>query len=155
MPNLFKAIIAILLPLVVGGCSGYLTAGAVNDWYLTLNRPSFNPPSWVFGPVWTTLYLVMGWSLYRIWRLPQTPQRNKAITIFTMQLTLNFFWSLIFFRWQAIGFALLEIVFLWFSITTMIHLFRKLDPPAGLINIPYLLWVSFATALNAAYWVLN
>lgn len=155
MPRSIKDIIAIMLPMVIGGYSGYLTAGAVNDWYLTLNKPSFNPPSWVFGPVWTTLYIVMGWSLYRIWCLPATPQRNKAMAVFFLQLTLNFFWSLIFFRWQAMGIALLEIALLWLSIAAMIHLFRKLDTAAGLVNIPYLLWVSFATVLNAAYWVLN
>lgn len=155
MNGRIKAIVGILSPLVVGGYSGYLTAGAVNDWYLTLNRPSFNPPSWVFGPVWTALYLLMGWSLYRIWRLPPTPQRNRAIMLFSFQLILNFFWSIIFFRWQAIGCALLDIVLLWFSIAAMIHFFKKLDTAAGLVNIPYLLWVSFATALNAAYWVLN
>lgn len=155
MPRALKAIVSIILPLVIGGTSGYLTAGSVNDWYLTLNKPSFNPPSWVFGPVWTTLYIVMGWSLYRIWRLPPASQRNKAIAVFFFQLTLNFFWSLIFFRWQSLGMALAEIVVLWISIVTMIRLFRKLDGIAGLINIPHLLWVSFATVLNAAYWVLN
>jgi len=144
-----------MLPLVVGGISGFFTAGAVNDWYLTLNKPSFNPPSWVFGPVWTLLYLLMGWSLYRIWSLPASAQRNKAISVFFIQLTLNFFWSLIFFRWQAMGVALIEISALWITILWMIQLFRKLSPSAAIINIPYLLWVSFATALNAAYWSLN
>jgi len=155
MPRILKAIIAIMLPLVVGGISGFFTAGAVNDWYLTLNKPSFNPPSWVFGPVWTLLYLLMGWSLYRIWSLPASAQRNKAISVFFIQLTLNFFWSLIFFRWQAMGVALIEISALWITILWMIQLFRKLSPSAAIINIPYLLWVSFATALNAAYWSLN
>jgi tryptophan-rich sensory protein len=155
MPRLLKAVLAVLLPLAAGGYSGYLTAGAINDWFLTLNKPSFNPPSWVFGPVWTLLYLLMGWSLYRIWRLPASTQRSTAMGVFFIQLILNFFWSLIFFRWQAMGFALLEIALLWISIAAMIHLFRKLDSTAGYINIPYLLWVSFATALNTAYWVLN
>ena len=155
MPKSLKLIIAILLPMVVGGFSGFLTANSINDWYVTLNQPSFNPPNWVFGPVWTTLYLIMGISLYRIWRLPATEERNQAIKIFALQMTLNFFWSLIFFKWHLIGLALLEIIVMWIAIAMMIHHFRKLDAAAGYMNIPYLLWVSFASVLNGAYFILN
>lgn len=155
MPKSLKLIIAILLPMVLGGFSGFLTANSINDWYVTLNQPSFNPPNWVFGPVWTTLYLIMGISLYRIWRLPATEERNKTIKIFALQMTLNFFWSLIFFKWHLIGLALLEIIFMWIAIAMMIHHFRKLDAAAGYMNIPYLLWVSFASVLNGAYFILN
>ena len=155
MPKSLKLIIAILLPMVVGGFSGFLTANSINDWYVTLNQPSFNPPNWVFGPVWTTLYLIMGISLYRIWRSPATEERNQAIKIFALQMTLNFFWSLIFFKWHLIGLALLEIIVMWIAIAMMIHHFRKLDAAAGYMNIPYLLWVSFASVLNGAYFILN
>jgi tryptophan-rich sensory protein len=155
MAKSLKLIIAILLPMVVGGFSGFLTANSINGWYVTLNQPSFNPPNWVFGPVWTTLYLIMGISLYRIWSLPVTEERNKAIGIFALQMTLNFFWSLIFFKWHLIGLALAEIILMWFMIATMIHHFRKLDAAAGYMNIPYLLWVSFASVLNGAYYFLN
>ena len=155
MPKSIKLIIAILLPMVIGGFSGFLTANSINDWYTTLNQPSFNPPNWVFGPVWTTLYLIMGISLYRIWILPVSEDRDKAIGIFALQMILNFFWSLIFFRWYLIGFALAEIILMWVMIATMIHLFKKLDKAAGLMNVPYLLWVTFASVLNAAYFVLN
>jgi tryptophan-rich sensory protein len=155
MAKSLKLIIAILLPMVVGGFSGFLTANSINGWYVTLNQPSFNPPNWVFGPVWTTLYLIMGISLYRIWSLPVSDDRNKAIGIFALQMTLNFFWSLIFFKWHLIGLALTEIILMWFMIATMIHHFRKLDAAAGYMNIPYLLWVSFASALNGAYYFLN
>lgn len=155
MPKSLKLIIAILLPMVIGGLSGFLTANSINDWYVTLNQPSFNPPNWVFGPVWTTLYLIMGISLYRIWRLPVSEERNKAIKIFALQMTLNFFWSLIFFKWHLIGLALVEIILMWLLIAAMIHHFRKLDAAAGYMNIPYLLWVSFASVLNGAYFILN
>lgn len=155
MAKSLKLIIAILLPMVVGGFSGFLTANAINGWYATLHQPSFNPPNWVFGPVWTTLYLIMGISLYRIWRLPVSVERNQAIKIFTLQMTLNFFWSLIFFKWHLIGLALLEIIVMWIMIAAMIHHFRKLDAVAGYMNIPYLLWVSFASVLNGAYFILN
>lgn len=141
--------------MVVGGFSGFLTANAIGTWYTTLNQPSFNPPNWVFGPVWTTLYLIMGISLYRIWSLPISEERNNAIKIFALQMTLNFFWSLIFFKWHLIGLALAEIIVMWFMIATMIHHFRKLDAAAGYMNIPYLLWVSFASILNGAYYFLN
>lgn len=155
MGKSLKLILAILLPMVVGGFSGFLTANAINGWYATLHQPSFNPPNWVFGPVWTTLYLIMGISLYRIWRLPVSVERNQAIKIFTLQMTLNFFWSLIFFKWHLIGLALLEIIVMWIMIAAMIHHFRKLDAVAGYMNIPYLLWVSFASVLNGAYFILN
>lgn len=155
MPKSLKLIIAILLPMVLGGFSGFLTANSINDWYVTLNQPSFNPPNWVFGPVWTTLYLIMGISLYRIWRLPATEERNYAIKIFALQMILNFFWSLIFFKWHLIGLALVEIIVMWIAIAMMIHHFRKLDAAAGYMNIPYLLWVSFASVLNGAYFILN
>jgi len=155
MSKTLKLIIAIVLPMVFGGLSGFLTANSINGWYSTLQQPSFNPPNWVFGPVWTTLYLIMGISLYRIWSLPATEERNHAIKIFALQMTLNFFWSLIFFKWHLIGLALAEIIVMWFMIATMIHYFRKLDAVAGYMNIPYLLWVSFASALNGAYFILN
>lgn len=155
MPKSLKLIIAILLPMLVGGVSGFLTANSITDWYTTLKQPSFNPPNWVFGPVWTTLYLIMGISLYRIWCLPISEERNKAIKIFALQMTLNFFWSLIFFKWHLIGLALVEILVMWLMIAVMIHQFKKLDAASGYMNIPYLLWVSFASVLNVAYFILN
>ena len=155
MPKSIKLIITILLPMVIGGFSGFLTANSINDWYTTLQQPSFNPPNWVFGPVWTTLYLIMGISFYRIWILPVSKERSIAIGVFFGQMILNFFWSLIFFRWHLIGAALAEIILMWVFIATMIHLFKKLDTKAGLMNVPYLLWVTFASVLNAAYVVLN
>lgn len=150
-----RFIIALVLPLLVGGVAGAFTASAIPEWYATLRQPSFNPPNWVFGPVWTTLYLLMGYSFFRIWSLPVSPGRTTALRIYFAQLLLNFCWSFLFFYFKLIGWALLEIAFLWLSIVTMILHFYRLDRVAAYINIPYILWVSFATILNASYYLLN
>jgi translocator protein len=150
-----KLAVSILLPLSVGAIAGMFTAQAVPEWYATLNQPSFNPPNWVFGPVWTTLYLIMGISFFLIWKLEAGKQRNQAIGIFLVQLILNFGWSFFFFYFKMIGFALVEIIVLWLTIVLMLTRFYKLRPLAAYLNIPYLLWVTFATALNAAYYFLN
>lgn len=150
-----KLLISILLPIALGAIAGMFTSQSVPEWYATLNRPSFNPPNWIFGPVWTTLYIIMGISLFLIWKQDVSKKRNFAILIFMIQLILNFGWSFIFFYFNMIGIALLEIVLLWFSIITMLVLFYKIKPIASYINIPYLLWVTFATVLNASYYLLN
>jgi translocator protein len=153
--EIFKLIASILLPLTLGAFAGIFTSKAVPVWYATLNRPSFNPPNWLFGPVWTTLYILMGISLFLIWKQSATKERNLAIFVFLFQQVLNFSWSFIFFYFNMIGFALFDIILLWTSIVMMIILFYKIKPLAAYINIPYLLWVSFATILNAAYYFLN
>ncbi|MFN5223822.1 MAG: TspO/MBR family protein, partial [Bacteroidota bacterium] len=109
----------LLIPLAIGGFSGYLSAAGVNDWYFTINKPSFNPPSWVFGPVWTLLYLLMGYSLYLVLKGQPSEARTTVIWLFAIQITLNFLWSLIFFRWHMMGFAFIEIVLLWLTILLM------------------------------------
>jgi translocator protein len=150
-----KFIASLLLPLGIGGIAGMFTADAIPGWYATLNQPSFNPPNWVFGPVWTTLYTFMGISLFMIWRLKAGKERNQAILIFIMQLLLNFCWSFFFFYFKMIGVALIDIFVLWIAIIIMLVHFYKIKPLAAYINIPYFLWVTFATALNAAYFLLN
>lgn len=153
--NFIKLVLSLITPLSLGAVAGMFTSQAVPTWYATLNRPSFNPPSWVFGPVWTTLYVVLGISFYLIWKENHSRQKNLAIIIFTVQMLLNFAWSFIFFYFNMIGAALIEIILLWTSIVTMIYLFYKIKPLAAYLNIPYLLWVSFATILNAGYYFLN
>jgi tryptophan-rich sensory protein len=150
-----KLLISIILPLSIGAIAGIFTAQAIPEWYATLNQPSFNPPNWVFGPVWTTLYIIMGISFFLIWKLEAGKQRNQAIVIFLVQLLLNFGWSFFFFYFQMIGVALIEIVLLWSTIVLMLTRFYKLKPLAAYLNIPYLMWVTFATMLNAAYFFLN
>lgn len=153
--NIVKLIVSIAVPLVLGAIAGMFTSHAVPDWYITLNRPSFNPPNWIFGPVWTTLYILMGISFFIVWKQEVSKARNLAIFVFLIQLLLNFAWSFIFFYFNMIGFALVEIILLWVAIVLMLVLFHKIKPIAALINIPYLLWVSFATVLNAGYFFLN
>ena len=150
-----KLIASLLLPLAIGGIAGMFTAEAIPGWYATLNQPSFNPPNWVFGPVWTTLYIIMGISLFLIWKLPASKQRNQAMLIFMVQLFLNFCWSFFFFYFKMTGVALVDILALWILIIFMLVRFYKIKPLAAYINIPYLLWVTFATALNMAYFFLN
>lgn len=151
----YKLIISIILPLAIGAIAGIFTSQSVPEWYATLNRPSFNPPKAIFGPVWTTLYLLMGVSLFLIWNQNVSKQRNVAILVFIIQLLLNFGWSFIFFYFNLIGLALVEIILLWFSIVIMLVLFYKIKPMASYINIPYLLWVTFALVLNYCYYLLN
>ena len=153
--QIFKLLASLTLPLGLGTIAGLYTAGAVPVWYETLNKPSFNPPNWVFGPVWTTLYILLGISLFLIWKQRAGKERNLAIFVFLLQQLLNFGWSFIFFYFNMIGFALIEIIFLWISIVSMLVLFYKIKPVAAYINIPYLIWVTFATMLNAAYYLLN
>ena len=150
-----KLIASLILPLGVGGIAGMFTTEAIPGWYASLNQPSFNPPNWVFGPVWTALYILMGISLYLVWKQKASKQRDQAILIFMIQLILNFVWSFLFFYFRQIGIALLEIIALWIMIAVMLINFRRIKPMAAYLNIPYLLWVSFATALNAAYFILN
>ncbi len=150
-----KLILCILLPLSVGAISGIATAAGVRDWYLTLQKPFFNPPNYLFAPVWTTLYLLMGISFYLILQKRQQPFKRRAVIIFTLQLVLNFLWSFLFFKFHLVGLALVDIILMWLAILTMIVSFYKINKLAGLMQVPYLLWVSFATLLNASIWTLN
>jgi tryptophan-rich sensory protein len=150
-----KLIICIAIPLIIGGISGFFTTEAIPTWYAGLQKPSFNPPNWIFGPVWTALYVIMGISLYMIVNLPQSAQRTQATWIFAGQMLLNFGWSFIFFKWQKPSWAFAEIILLWIFILWMIVSFYKLKPVAGLLQLPYIAWVSFASVLNYAIWQLN
>lgn len=154
--NIFKLVISLALPLAVGYIGSIFTSGSIDDgWYASLNQPSFNPPSSVFGPVWTVLYVLMGISLYMVWKEVPGRKRENALGVFTLQLLLNFLWTLFFFYFKDIEIALLDIIALWISIVIMIWLFFRVKQVAAWLNIPYLLWVSFATALNITYYILN
>lgn len=153
--NTLKLIASLLIPVGLGSIAGLFTSDAVSGWYQSLNTPSFNPPGWIFGPVWTILYILMGVSLFLIWKEKKSKKRNQAITFFIIQQGLNFAWSFIFFYYNLIGIALIEIILLWISILTMIILFLRIKPIAAYINLPYLAWVTFATVLNASFYILN
>mgnify|MGYP003489161673 FL=1 len=144
-----------VITMLVGATSGLLTIEGINEWYPFLLKPFFNPPNYIFGPVWTVLYLVMGISLFLIWDSDESKFRTRALAVFSAQLLLNFLWSFLFFYLRSPLFALIDIMLLWWLISTMISLFVKINKTAGYIQIPYLLWVSFATVLNASIWYLN
>lgn len=153
--NIIKLVVSIALPLGLGAIAGMFTSQAVPEWYSSLNQPTINPPNRIFGPVWSALYVLMGISFYLIWKEKPSKNRNKAILIYLIQLILNFAWSFLFFYFKSISLALIEIVILLIFIVLMLISFYKIKPIACYINIPYLLWVSFATVLNASYYYLN
>jgi translocator protein len=145
-------------PLAVGSLSGIATARGVRGWYRTIRRPSWNPPDAVFGPVWTTLYGLMGIALVQVARAPRPaddPVRRAALGLFALQLALNGAWSWIFFSRHALGTALAEILVLWLAILATIAAFIRIRPSAGALLVPYLAWVTFATVLTAEIWRRN
>ena len=155
MNKYLKLILCILVPLLIGAVSGIATASSVNDWFLTIKKPVFNPPNYLFAPVWTVLYILMGISFYMVLQTPYLKSKKDAIAIFVIQLVLNFCWSFLFFKFQLIGAAFIEIILIWISIICMIYAFYKINKSAAYLQLPYLLWVSFASVLNGAIWWLN
>ena len=134
---------------------GTATSRAVRDWYPTLVKPAWNPPAWLFGPVWTVLYLAMAVAAWLVWRRAGWAGARLALTLFMVQLTLNAAWSIIFFGLRNPGAAVVEVMVLWAAILGTLVLFWQVSVPAGILFIPYLAWVSFATVLNFAIWRLN
>lgn len=151
--SMLHLMLCLLVPFIVGSIAGVITSREIPGWYAGLSKPSFNPPNGVFAPVWTVLYLLMGISLFRVLRLREG--RSAALTIFSVQLALNFLWSIVFFGMHRPDAALAVILALWTCILLMIFVFYRVDRTSGLLQIPYLAWVSFATLLNAAVWYLN
>ena len=151
-----KLIVSILIPVMVGAISGYFTSSGVNGWYALANKPWFNPPSWIFAPVWTTLYVLMGIAFFLVWKSEPTNLIKKtAIVLFAFQLLLNFFWSFIFFKLQQPGWAFAEIILMWVMILLTILWFGKVNTAAAWLLVPYISWVSFASVLNYSIWRLN
>src|SRR4051794_7016935 len=144
------------VPVVGGSVTGVLTAPAIRTWYRTLRKPPWNPPDVVFGPVWTALYLLMGLSLVRIARLDRNRDDVRiALALFTLQLGLNFGWSGVFFGAKRPDLATAEIAALDATVVATIVSFRRLDGAAAGLLLPYLAWISFATALTGSVWRLN
>lgn len=131
------------------------TAAAIPEWYAGLDKPAFTPPSWVFGPAWTILYVLMAVAAWRVWVRAGFGGAPAALTLYFVQLALNAGWSVIFFGLRAPGWALAEIVVLWLAIMATTILFFRHSRLAGWLMVPYLLWVTFAAVLNAAIWWLN
>ncbi len=179
MKQIIILIFFVLLCLSAGVVGGLFTADAISTWYPTLVKPSLNPPNWIFGPVWTTLYVLMGISLFLVWRngwKVASPilisrknawnkwserlwtgdlQKQNVIAIFALQLILNALWSFLFFGLQNPGLAFFEILMLWFAILYTIINFYRFSRPAAWLLIPYLFWVTFAAYLNYSIWTLN
>ncbi len=149
-------LISLVIPQFAGLIGSFFTMPQIYSWYSTLVKPSFNPPNWVFGPVWTLLYILMGISFYLVWQSEAAQKiKSKAMTIFIGQLILSIFWSIFFFGLHSPGLALIEIVILWLGIIWTIEVFRHINKKAAYLLIPYILWVSFASVLNFAIWYLN
>jgi translocator protein len=152
--NIPKLIVSILFPLSIGFLGAIFTTPAIPTWYAGLNKPVFSPPNYVFGPVWTLLYILMGISFYLIWK--DGLGKNKAgVAAFAVQLALNFAWSAVFFGLHQPWSAFIVIVLLWLAIFANIYLFYKRSITAARLLIPYITWVSFAAALNLGVAVLN
>ena len=151
-----KLVAAVLICLVAGLIGSFFTVGSIKTWYATIQKPSFNPPNWVFGPVWTALYVLMGLSAYLVWMNGWGRKEVRtALAVFGLQLVLNVLWSVIFFGAKELFYSFVEIVFLWLSIALTIILFYRISKNAALLLVPYLLWVSFAAFLNYSVWQLN
>jgi len=146
---------SVLLCLLVAGAGGAVTAGAVRTWYPRLRKPSWNPPSWLFGPVWSVLYLLMAIAAWLVWRARDAGDVTIALGLFGVQLALNLSWSVLFFGLRRPAWALAEIVLLWLSIAATVAAFWDRDPIAGALLLPYLAWVAFAGVLNGAIFRLN
>lgn len=154
--NTFKLIISIVVSELAGIIGSVFTIPSVGNWYAGLVKPSLNPPAWVFGPVWTTLFALMGIAAFIIWKKGLDRKEVKiALGIFIGQLVLNTLWSIIFFGLHSPGGALIEIIFLWLAILATIILFAKISKAAAWLLAPYILWVSFAAYLNYMLWILN
>ena len=139
--------------LVVGTTASVFTEPSIAGWYASLTKPTFNPPNWIFAPVWTALYVMMAVAAWRAWRFAGV--MSVALMLYFLQLTLNFAWSLIFFSLHLIDVALIDIVALWIAILATSIAFIRADKVAGLLMLPYLAWVSFAAVLSAEIWRLN
>ncbi len=139
----------------VGLLAGLLTRAGSEMYAITAIKPPLSPPAWLFPVVWTVLYALMGIGAARITLLPPSEDRSRSLNLMVTQLIVNFFWPLLFFNAQAYGFAFIWLLLLWFLVLWMILSFSKLDKTAALLQIPYILWLTFAAYLNAAVWMLN
>lgn len=152
----FKLIIAVVVSEFAGIIGSVFTSPSIPGWYVGIVKPALNPPAWVFGPVWATLFALMGIAAFLVWRKGLDRKDVKiALGIFLGQLVLNTLWSIIFFGLQNPGAAFVDIIFLWLAILATIITFAQISKPAAWLLVPYILWASFAAYLNYAIWTLN
>ncbi|WP_338408787.1 TspO/MBR family protein [uncultured Flavobacterium sp.] len=157
MNKITRILAVVVTCLVIGYFSGIVTRSAITTWYPTLIKPSFNPPNWIFAPVWSMLYVMMGVAAGLVWDRIDFDKEivKKALIFFAIQLALNALWSYLFFGLKNPMLAGIEIVILWLMIYETYTKFIKINKTAGYLFIPYLLWVSFALVLNMSIWGLN
>jgi translocator protein len=157
MQKVLRIALVVMTCLVIGYLSGIVTRESITTWYPTLIKPFFNPPNWIFAPVWTSLYIMMGVAGGLVWNKLDGNETlvKKAFLFFIIQLALNALWSLIFFKLHNLLLASIEVVLLLLMIFETYTQFKKIDKIAGLLLIPYLAWVSFATILTISIWYLN
>ncbi len=156
MDKKLRIFVSVIIILIAGLSSGYLTSTAINDWYVYLKKPFFSPPNWIFAPVWTILYIMMGISFGLIWNTIKIENiKSSALYIFSLQFVLNLIWSFLFFGLKNPMIALIDIILLWILIIICIKIFLPIHKIAAQLLYPYLLWVSFATLLNASILYLN
>ena len=154
--NIVKLIVAIVICQMAGVIGSLFTTPAISTWYATIQKPWFTPPNWLFGPVWITLFTLMGISLYLVWNKGlKNKEARLSLFMFFVQLVLNSFWSILFFGLKTPFYAFIEIIILWVAIAITIFKFYKISKYAGLILIPYIAWVSIALTLNMYVWILN
>ena len=151
-----KLITSFIVTFAAAALGSYFTFPSVSTWYASLNKPFFNPPNWVFGPVWTLLYILMALALYLVWKKEAPrPEKTKATILYVMQLALNALWSVIFFGMREPTLAFAEIIMLGFAVILTARSFSKIATVSGRLFIPYIAWVVFAAALNLGIVVLN
>ncbi|MFH1611920.1 MAG: TspO/MBR family protein [bacterium] len=153
-----RLVISLILPQLAGLVGSFFTASAISEWYAGLVKPGFGPPNWIFGPVWITLYILMGVSVYLVWSLSDRENKDKsksALNLFWIHLFFNAIWSPIFFGLKNPGLALISIIIIWILIIALIFKFYKISKLSAYLLVPYFAWVSFATLLNYFIWYLN
>jgi tryptophan-rich sensory protein len=147
--------IFIVVCFAAAGIGGAVTTPKIATWYATLTKPSWNPPNWIFGPVWSALYFCMAVAAWLVWRQGGFSGAKVPLTLFAVQLTLNVLWSCIFFGLEKPGLAFVEVLLLWTAIAATMIVFWQRSMIAGILFVPYLAWVSFASFLNFTIWRLN
>ena len=153
---IFKLIVSLIICQLAGFVGSLFTTPSIPTWYASLVKPSFTPPNWVFSPVWISLFVLMGISLFLLWeKTLHYPGVRTALFWFAVQLGLNMLWSILFFGLKSPFFALIEIIVLWIAIFLTILKSFRVSKLAGVLLIPYLIWVSFAAGLNYSIWTLN
>lgn len=154
-PQILALIFFIAICLSAGGIGAIATTPEIDQWYVTIEKPKWNPPAYVFGPVWTTLFVMMAIAAWLVWKPDGFKSVKTPLTLFAVQLALNVAWSWVFFHFHQLGWAFAEIVILWLAILATTISFFKCQAIAGWLMVPYLAWVSFASVLNYAIWQLN